>query len=70
MTSAGNNTEWKRIIHGIVNLLLLVFRLTILSNHVIPEDSVPKTNQAEQLDLFTDYVALEKHREKENAALE
>lgn len=70
MTGAGNNMERKRIIHGIVNLLLLVFRLTILSNHVIPEDSVPKTNQAEQLDLFTDYAALEKHREKENAALE
>ena len=54
----------------IVNPLLLVRRLTISANHVIPEDSVPKADQVEQLDLFTDYVALEKQRENENAALE
>lgn len=54
----------------IVNPLLLVRRLTISANHVIPEDSVPKADQVEQLDLFTNYVALEKQRENENAALE
>lgn len=54
----------------IVNPALLVRRLNISANHVVPEDSVSKETPIEQLDLFTDYEALEKQREEENAALE
>ncbi len=54
----------------IVNPALLVRRLNISANHVVPEDSVSKEVPMEQLDLFTDYEALEKQREEENAALE
>lgn len=54
----------------IVDQNLLVRRLNITANHVVPESSVPKEPIMEQLDLFTDYAALEKQREDENAALE
>ena len=54
----------------IVDKSLLVRRLNISANHVICEADVPKENKVEQLDLFTDYAALEKEKEKENAALE
>lgn len=54
----------------IVNPNLLVRRLNISANHVVPEDSVSKEAPIEQLDLFTDYEALEKQREEENVALE
>ncbi|MDO4439770.1 MAG: DNA methylase [Eubacteriales bacterium] len=54
----------------IVNPSLLVRRLNIAANHVVPEDSESKEFEVEQLDLFTDYAALEKQREEEKAALE
>lgn len=54
----------------IVDKNLLVRRLNITANHVVPESSVAKEAVPEQLDLFTDYAALEKQREEENAALE
>ncbi len=54
----------------IVDPALLIRRLNIAANHVVPEDSVSKTDSVEQLDLFTDYAALEKQREEENAVLE
>ena len=54
----------------IVDTSLLIRRVNIAANHVIAEDSVPKEEYAEQLDLFTDYSALEKQRKEENAALE
>lgn len=54
----------------IVDKSLLVRRLNISANHVIREADVPKENKVEQLDLFTDYAALEKEKEKEDAALE
>ena len=54
----------------IVDKSLLVRRLNISVNHVICEADVPKENKVEQLDLFTDYAALEKEKEKEDAALE
>lgn len=54
----------------IVDKSLLVRRLNISANHVICEADVPKENKVEQLDLFTDYAALEKEKEKEDAALE
>lgn len=54
----------------IVNPSLLIRRLNISANHVVPEHSVKIEPQVEQLDLFTNYEELEKQREEENAALE
>ena len=54
----------------IVNPSLLVRRLNMAANHVVPEKSLLNDLQIEQLELFTDYDELEKQREEENAALE
>jgi DNA polymerase V len=54
----------------IVDPQLLVRRLNVVANHVVPESSVKKTVQYEQMDLFTDYKALQKQKEEEEAALE
>ena len=54
----------------IVNPSLLIRRLNISANHVVPEQFVKNEPQVEQLDLFTNYEELEKQREEENAALE
>lgn len=54
----------------IVNPSLLIRRLNISANHVVPEHSVKNEPQVEQLDLFTNYEELKKQREEENAALE
>lgn len=54
----------------IVDTGLLIRRLNVSANHVVPEHSVSKEPIAEQMDLFTDYAALEKQREEEQAALE
>ena len=55
----------------IVDKNLLVRRLNIVANHVLPEADEPKKNDGfEQLDLFTDYAALEANQERERAELE
>ena len=55
----------------IVDKNLLVRRLNIVANHVLPEADAPKKNDGfEQLDLFTDYAALELKQERERAELE
>ena len=55
----------------IVDKNLLVRRLNIVANHVLPEADAPKKNAGfEQLDLFTDYAALEAKQEQERAELE
>ena len=36
----------------------------------MPEENIKKEEVYEQLDLFTDYMALEQQRKKENEALE
>ena len=55
----------------IVNKNLLVRRLNIVANHVLPEADVPKKNDGfVQLDLFTDYAALELKQERERTELE
>ena len=54
-----------------VNADLLVRRMNITANHVVPEASVMAKDQApQQLDLFTDYEALEKQRQAEQAKLD
>ena len=55
----------------IVDKTLLVRRLNITANHVLPEADAPKKNEGfEQLDLFTDYAALEAKQEQERAEIE
>lgn len=55
----------------IVDKNLLVRRLNIVANHVLPEADAPKKNAGfEQLDLFTDYAALEVKQEQERTELE
>lgn len=55
----------------IVDKNLLVRRLNIVANHVLPEADAPKKNDGfVQLDLFTDYAALEAKQEQERAELE
>lgn len=53
----------------IVDPKLLVRRITITANRVIDEKDVPK-NEYCQLDLFTDYEAEKKQKEREGAELE
>ncbi len=54
----------------IVDKKLLIRRINITANHVINEAAVPKPFDMEQLDLFTDYTAIQKQHEKEAAELE
>ncbi len=54
-----------------VNANLLVRRMNITANHVVSEACVVAKDQApQQLDLFTDYEALEKQRQAEQAKLD
>lgn len=53
----------------IVNEHLLVRRVNIVANHVVEECEIQSEETFEQLDLFTDYEALQKEREEEKAAL-
>ncbi len=58
------------IFDRIVNKDLLVRRMNLTVNHVVEEASVGKKTAPEQLDLFTDYAALEKQKQEEQAALD
>ncbi len=53
----------------IVNPILLVRRLTLSINRLIPEGKIPKRQTVAQLDLFTDYEALERQQRAENEEL-
>lgn len=55
----------------IVDKTLLVRRLNLTANHVIPETSVSEKNAGyEQLDLFTDYTVKQAEQEQEQHRLE
>lgn len=58
------------IFHRTVNKDLLVRRVTIVANHVIRESEAVSQPECEQLDFFTDYEALKKQNEAEDAELE
>ena len=59
------------LFYRIADTNLLVRRLNITANHVIREDDASRKEPGfEQLDLFTDYVALEEEKEREREALE
>ena len=53
----------------IVDPRLLIRRVTVVANHLVEEDTVKESPSFEQMDLFTDYGALEKAQEEENARL-
>ena len=52
----------------IVDRNLLIRRLSLCANHLLPESEAPKAHEGEQLDLFTDYAAEAKKREEADAA--
>ena len=54
----------------IIDEKLLIRRVYLTANHVMPETEVKREPVAEQLDLFTDYDALEQKRQKEQQELE
>lgn len=54
----------------IVDENLLVRRLSMAATHVIPEGEAQREMQFEQMDLFTDYAALQKEQEEQEAELE
>ena len=53
----------------IVNPDLLVRRVTVAANHVADETAAKTEEHFEQLDLFTDYAALEKERREQDEKL-
>ena len=56
---------------SIVDKNLLVWRITVAANNLIDEAAVREDKQDDfvQLDLFTDYEALEKQKEEEDAKM-
>lgn len=76
-TNLGRQTSSTRLIldavielyERIVDKNLLIRRVTVTANHVVEESAVIKTEVFEQLDLFTDYEALQKQRAEEDAEL-
>ena len=54
----------------IVNPNLLIRRMNISANHVLPEESAKQQHTPQQLDLFTDYEALERQQKEEEEALQ
>lgn len=71
-TSAGSLIEKAvmDLFDRIVDPSLLVRRINICVNHLIPESQIVDECGGEQLTLFTDYEALEKKQAKEKADLE
>ncbi|MDQ7094398.1 DNA methylase [Desulfosporosinus sp. PR] len=57
------------LFEGIVDENLLIRRVNITANHVVDEATVQKTDNFEQLDLFTDYAAAQAKKEDEEAEL-
>ena len=54
----------------IINPALLIRRVTLAANHVIKEEELEKQEHYEQMNLFTDYEALEEQRKAEEEELE
>jgi DNA polymerase V len=58
-----------KLFERIVDKNLLIRRVNITANHVVDEATVQKMNDFEQLDLFTDYIAVQAIKEAEEAEL-
>ena len=59
-----------KLFDKIVDPDLMTRRINVTANHVTDETVEQEKDSFEQLDLFTDYSALEKQREEEKKALE
>jgi DNA polymerase V len=59
-----------KLYDSIVDKKLLVRRINITANRVVPENCAVQMQSFEQLNLFTDYAALEKQRSEEVHELE
>lgn len=53
----------------IIDPNLLIRRVTVVANHLVDEAQVKERVQYEQMDLFTDYAALERKKKEEEARL-
>ncbi len=60
---------FSRLYDEIVDIRLLVRRLTLTANHLTEEAHAPMKAPVQQLDLFTDYAALAAMEEAQNAEL-
>ena len=60
---------FSRLYDEIVDMRLLVRRLTLTANHLTEEAHAPMKAPVQQLDLFTDYAALAAEEEAQNAEL-
>ena len=49
---------------------LLVRRLNVTANHIIPESRIPREEPEVQLDLFSDQLAEETRRQQEEADMQ
>lgn len=58
-----------RLYDRVVNPLLLVRRVNLTANRVVPESALPKEPEAQQLSLFTDDAAEQERQQREEAAL-
>lgn len=59
-----------RLYDRIINPILLVRRITLVANHVVEESRAGQEEHYEQMNLFTDYEALEQERKEEEESLE
>ena len=53
----------------IVNPVLLVRRVTVAANRLVDETQAKQAQEFEQMDLFTDYEALQRQKDEENSRL-
>ena len=72
----GHTSSTKKILDAVSELYdriidrnLLIRRLTVVANHLLPEADAPKKHAFEQLDLFTDYAAEQAKEKVEDEAL-
>ncbi len=73
----GHTSSSRQILQGVTELFdkivdqkLLVRRINMAAEHVIPEYQAENKTQFQQMDLFTDYEALSRKQEKEDAERE
>ena len=73
----GHTASSKAIVGAVAELFnrivdpgLLVRRLYLSANHVVPETSLPRQDSPEQLDFFTDYAVREQQKAEEMAQQE
>ena len=59
-----------RLYERITNPDLLIRRITLVTNHVVPEAQANANTPPTQLDLFTDYEAEAQRQKKEEEALD